>query len=280
MNASAFFTDSAPPLSDVYELSPLGEMEVRNGRTRASARELDMLVRFDGLLTLDQVWAGMAGTAPELEAVFGSLKRAGWLRRKEDDRFEQELQAQLDQLSGSEQAAVDASERSLRRKGYSVEIAREPTRALRTAPTALQAVIVEDEVVLARFIKTYLQLEGIESRTAGDRAAVLAMLNQPPVPDVILLDVQLPDADGFHILARLRAHKLFAHVPVIMLTGEATRGAVIRGIAGGASGYVTKPFEAEALMRAVRTCLGLTSVTPQALDPWAKPYTNGLNWQL
>jgi two-component system, OmpR family, response regulator len=67
----------------------------------------------------------------------------------------------------------------------------------------------------------------------------------------------LPDADGFDILLRVRQHPVLKDVPVIMLTGKATREAVLKGIAAGADGYITKPFEPHALLRAVRTVLGL-----------------------
>jgi two-component system OmpR family response regulator len=279
MNTSAFFIDSVLPLPEAFRLSALGERELHNGRTRASTRELEMLVRFDGVLTLEQVCGGMTGTVQELEEVFLTLERRGWLERLESDTFERQLQAQLDQLSVSERAAVDAGEVSLRRQGYFVEIARERTQTPQPSTGPLCAVIVEDEPILARFVKTYLQLEGIESRIAGDRATVMATFSRPPVPNVILLDVHLPDADGFQILARLRAHRIFRNVPVIMLTGEATRAAVIRGIAGGADGYVTKPFEAEALMRAVSTCLGLRR-TADPQNPWTDAHTKALKWQL
>ena len=72
----------------------------------------------------------------------------------------------------------------------------------------------------------------------------------------MLLDVQLPDLDGFDVLSRIRQHPLLKTVPVIMLTGEATRGAVLKGIHGGADGYVTKPFQIDVVMKAVKTVLG------------------------
>ena len=62
---------------------------------------------------------------------------------------------------------------------------------------------------------------------------------------------------GYYVLLRLRQHPALKNVPVIMLTGKATREAVLKGLAGGADGYVTKPFEADALMHVVRTVLGL-----------------------
>jgi DNA-binding response OmpR family regulator len=94
------------------------------------------------------------------------------------------------------------------------------------------------------------------TRVAGNRQQVLDEFRKPPVPDLVLLDVVLPDINGFEVLASLRRHPSFRQVPVIMLTGKATREAVLQGLAGGADGYVTKPFEPEALMNAVHTVLG------------------------
>jgi CheY-like chemotaxis protein len=113
-----------------------------------------------------------------------------------------------------------------------------------------------------------LRRTGYFVRLAANRAEVSAQLSKPQVPDVVLLDVMLPDADGFDILRRIRKHPALREVPVIMLTGMATRGDVIRGMQGGADGYVTKPFEAEALMRALRTVLGLAAPPAKSADPW------------
>lgn len=275
----SFFLDSVAPHAAAYQLTTLGKRELHQGNTRASASELEMLVRLDGGLTLDQVRAGMRVTGEQFEASFHALQRAGWIRPRESDRFERELDAQLARLRGSDEALAEAGEVSLRRQGFFVQIARERAGRKRTTEGPLQAVIIEDEPVLGRFIKTYLLLDGIESRIAGDRSAVVAILSSLPVPDVILLDVHLPDADGFQILSRLRAHAVLKHVPVIMLTADASRQSVIRGIAGGADGYVTKPFEAEALARAVRTCLGLGGDTGGTPEPWTNRDATPLKWQ-
>ena len=118
-----------------------------------------------------------------------------------------------------------------------------------------------------------LTLFGVEAE-----AEVVAEFRKPPIPDLILLGVMLPDADGFDILLRLRQHPALKNVPVIMLTGKSTREDVIKGLASGADGYVTKPFEADALMRAVRTVVGLPeepAASGNSKDPWvnkdAKP---------
>src|SRR5690606_37631433 len=98
--------------------------------------------------------------------------------------------------------------------------------------------------------------DGFQVRVAANRQDALGELRKPPLPDLVLLDVMLPDVNGFDILASLRKHPAYERVPVMMITGKATREAVLKGMALGANGYMTKPFEPEALMKAVRTVLG------------------------
>ena len=110
---------------------------------------------------------------------------------------------------------------------------------------------------LSKLLKTFLALEGFVTRTAMKREEVLNEFRSPPVPDLVLLDVMLPDADGFEILAAMQRHPVLKTVPVIMLTAKATRESVQRGIVGGADGYITKPFEVDVLMAAVKVVLGM-----------------------
>ena len=92
---------------------------------------------------------------------------------------------------------------------------------------------------------------------SANREQVLAGLRKLPLPDVIILDVMLPDANGFDILQRLKAHPALKAVPVIMLTADAARESVMRGLAGGADGYITKPFERAMLLDGVKAVLGI-----------------------
>ena len=85
----------------------------------------------------------------------------------------------------------------------------------------------------------------------------MARLRTPPAPDLVILDVGLPDINGFDVLQRLKAHPVLKAVPVILLTAEATRESVMRGLVLGADAYITKPFERSALRDGVRAVLGL-----------------------
>ena len=259
-------------MNEVYALTPQGEQELRGSVTSLSSAQLEFLVRVDGIEPLSQIHAGMpALDAPAFSLLVSELRARRLLALAVVDPMAFQLQTNLDRLTFPASAAsADSGAASLRRSGFYVEIARAPPVARARAPgEVLNAVVIEDEPTLARFIQTYLAFEGFHVRLACNRAEIVAELSKLPVPDLILLDVLLPDADGFDILARVRQHKVLHNVPVVMLTGKATREAVLRGMAGGADGYVTKPFEADSLLRVVRTVVGLLPPAVPVQDPWA-----------
>lgn len=254
---------------ETYALTPLGESELRGSSTRLTTAQIDVLVRLDGVLTLEQLVAGMS---PEQRGTFASVLRdlrdQRLVRRVEADPFTLQWNADVAQLTRAVgHAEVDAGLSSLQRAGFYVQIARGPQAARRPRPGGRMTVIViEDDAALASFTSTLLSLSGFDVRQAGTREQVVAEIRRPPIPDLILLDVVLPDTDGFDILKRVRQHPQLKDVPVIMLTGKATREAVLKGMTGGADGYITKPFEPDALLRAIRTVLGF----PEPADgaPW------------
>lgn len=263
--------------NEAYALTPRGENELRGGLTTLSPAQIELLVRIDGILTFAQIKAAMPEIPIEdFKSTFNKLLDSGLLSVAEADPFAEQFQFRPNKMALSRaEAEADSGAVSLKKSGYYVSIARQRGPARRLAPGEVRtAIVVDDEPMLAKFIQSYLSFEGFVVRVAGNRAEIVAEIRKLPIPDLILLDVMLPDADGFDILLRLRQHPALANVPVIMLTGKATREAVIKGLAGGADGYITKPFEVDALMRAVRTVVGLPA------DPTLSNYSNGLwaNW--
>jgi two-component system OmpR family response regulator len=244
----------------IFGLTAQGQDELRSGATTLGPRELELLVRVDGVLSVAHLRAGMPGlAAAEFNQALDFLQAKWLIAPVVLDTFSFGLQAGLDSLQSTQaNAEVDAGVRSLKRSGYFVRIARKPAHATPAKPAgaAKTAVVVEDDSHLAGFVSSYLGFEGFTTRIAGTRQEVLDEFRKPPVPDLVLLDVVLPDINGFEVLASLRRHPAFVYVPVIMLTGKATRESVLKGMSGGADGYVTKPFEPEALMNAVNTVLG------------------------
>ena len=93
---------------------------------------------------------------------------------------------------------------------------------------------------------------------AGNRDEILAALRKPPPPDLILLDVMLPDTDGFEVLTKVREVEALKTVPVIMATGKTSREAVLNGLRRGADGYITKPYDVDVLLKAAGTVLGVS----------------------
>ena len=94
-------------------------------------------------------------------------------------------------------------------------------------------------------------------RLATNREEIVAALRRRPVPDLALLDIRLPDADGFEVLARIRMHPILKEMPVVMMTALAARESVLTGLQLGADGYLTKPFKREVLLRVVDAVLGV-----------------------
>jgi signal transduction histidine kinase len=116
--------------------------------------------------------------------------------------------------------------------------------------------IVDDDAGVRGVLKELLILEGYQLAVAEngpealEKAADLA-------PDLILLDVMMPDMDGFEVCQRLRADPLLGDVPVIMLTALDDSDSRLRGIQAGADDFVSKPFEYVELQARVRTILRL-----------------------
>jgi two-component system, cell cycle response regulator len=112
--------------------------------------------------------------------------------------------------------------------------------------------IVDDSLVLRSMLHELLQQAGYRLLLAatGAEALELAALN---LPDLILLDVVLPDLDGFEVCRRLRAHPHLAHVPIMMLTALDDRDSRLAGIRAGADDFISKPFDQIELGARVRT---------------------------
>jgi DNA-binding response OmpR family regulator len=111
-----------------------------------------------------------------------------------------------------------------------------------------RALVVEDEVPLARLVVRYLEREGFEVSTCedGERAV---QLTREQDPEVIVLDLMLPGVDGIEACRRIRG---FSDAYIVMLTARAEEADKIVGLSTGADDYVTKPFSPGELMARVR----------------------------
>jgi two-component system, OmpR family, response regulator len=122
----------------------------------------------------------------------------------------------------------------------------------------INVLVVDDEAVLAEMVSMALRYEGWNIATASDgSAAIAAARNQRP--DVVVLDVMLPDMSGLDVLHKLREEH--PQLPVLLLTAKDAVEDRIAGLTAGGDDYVTKPFSIEEVVLRLRALLRRTGVT-------------------
>lgn len=115
--------------------------------------------------------------------------------------------------------------------------------------------IVEDEESLLKLESILLTTKGylVQGATTG-LAALEAVAEEPP--DLILLDVMLPELDGFEVCRRIKGDAKTRHIPVVLLTAKKTPEDMARGDEVGADQYITKPFKSNMIMDIIAKLIG------------------------
>jgi CheY-like chemotaxis protein len=114
--------------------------------------------------------------------------------------------------------------------------------------------LVEDDPDLLRFAQVTLRLGGYRAVTATDGETALALAKKAR-PHLMVLDLRLPELDGWQVLAALRAEPKTARLPVLVLTASAGPADRERALAAGVADYLVKPVSADALLAAVERAL-------------------------
>jgi CheY-like chemotaxis protein len=123
--------------------------------------------------------------------------------------------------------------------------------ALKKPPAQTSILLVEDDPDQMALAELRLTMAGYKVRSV-DRAKVLSRsLREEARPDLLLLDVLLPDGDGFDILAQLRGRPDFATLPIVLLTVKAELAHIRKGLELGADGYITKPYSKNQLAEVI-----------------------------
>ncbi len=121
-------------------------------------------------------------------------------------------------------------------------------------PNPNRVLVIDDSEPIRKLVVTRLKREGLEIVGEADGQRGLARAIASP-PDLILLDIDLPDVDGFEVCRQLKEHPATRDVPIIFLTGTTSTEAKVRGLDMGAVDYVTKPFDQVELRARVRAAL-------------------------
>ncbi len=117
-----------------------------------------------------------------------------------------------------------------------------------------QILIVEDDLDLAEMLNAYFRVQGYEVQTAAWGEEAVRMTQESP-PDLVVLDIRLPDIDGYEVCRRLRTHRRTQDVPIIFLTEKRDRVDKLSGLELGVVDYITKPFDIQELRLRVRNAL-------------------------
>ena len=216
------------------------------------------LVKKLGKVSLDQVLAAR-----------DKLVASGYIEISQDGREDADLdfatlmgrpvkEPTLPQKREAEQTTISGMRR-LRQSGYFVNILSRPGGRIPPRSGENYSVLIldgdrSDVLVMARA----LALAQFDVRSASTAADIMAELGRPP-PDVIVMDLVLPELVGLEVLAKTREHFKLRSVPVIVVTAEAAQEDVISALVYGANGYMTKPVQPEALLEAVKMILGIAA---------------------
>jgi DNA-binding response OmpR family regulator len=114
--------------------------------------------------------------------------------------------------------------------------------------------IVDDEEDVLDLLQLVFETSGFEVRRAATGKSAVSIAYEEP-PDVVLLDVMMPEMDGWQVLRTLKGDERTRNVPVVMLSARAERRDKMIGLQEGAEGYIAKPFSPAEVVREVQSFL-------------------------
>lgn len=115
--------------------------------------------------------------------------------------------------------------------------------------------VVDDDEGLQKLVTTLLERAGMDHVSALNATQAAQTLKQGPLPDLILLDLMLPDVSGIEFLTQMRSRQTFDNIPVVILSALADPDQIREGLNAGADRYLTKPYIANNLITTVQDVL-------------------------
>ncbi len=237
--------DVAVP-SDYRRLLALIEGDTHSAVIRGSLRHYPDPLLVDWLAELEEI--GYLSSEPaeitqDLDFTALLRSRPGARRGMQEDKPRIEQQAQ-------------AAGKALEHQGVFLSPDRLKNRApIAKKPGEIVVLIVEDDPDQAALADLRVSMGGYQVRLARDCKELVEEIRTRAPPNAVLLDILLPDGNGFDVLASMRRHPKLALLPVVMLTALAEPEDVRRGLALGADGYITKPYSKKILTDTIRSVL-------------------------
>lgn len=115
--------------------------------------------------------------------------------------------------------------------------------------------VIDDEPAVQEVIRLILERWGYQLIPALNVATAVEKLRQKPLPDLVLLDLMLPDVDGLELLRQMRETKVFDALPIIIVSALADADQIRKGLEMGADRYITKPAMSHNLLKTVQEVL-------------------------
>lgn len=246
----------------IYRLTTTGRQawETQDAAVPADYRRLLWLMDF----------YGHAGLMRTMLASYPASMLEEWLTEMEElglieqvppgTQAEQDFALPRDSTVGLNQARLreeaGAASKALTQAGAYVALDRlRRRRGIAKAPAETQILIVEDDPDQLALADLRMTMSGYQVRVASSVNGFLQSMFDDGAPDLLLLDIGLPDGDGFEVLARMRRHKVLYDLPIVLLTAKNDPADIGKGLALGADGYVTKPYTKSILADVVRQVL-------------------------
>jgi CheY-like chemotaxis protein len=121
--------------------------------------------------------------------------------------------------------------------------------------TGRKVLVVDDDMRTVYALSAMLRGKGSEVRVADTGKAALALLQESPDVDAVLMDIMMPEMDGYEAMRRIRADGRFAKLPIVALTAKAMKGDEDKCMAAGADAYLSKPIDADRLLATLHSYL-------------------------
>jgi len=115
----------------------------------------------------------------------------------------------------------------------------------------LRILVVDDDPALQKLVVTLLQRADFEPISATTATEAAQVLKSPQLPDLVVLDLMLPEISGIEFLKQIRSKRVFDQLPVIILSALADPAQIREGLAAGADRYLTKPYLANNLIKTI-----------------------------
>ena len=122
---------------------------------------------------------------------------------------------------------------------------------------AEEIVVIDDDLMSLKLTRRIFEKAGMRGAYFSSGSEALEYFKSAPCPDIILLDVYMPEVNGFAVLKQLKEDPIYGQVPVVFLTGDEDIRTETAGLHAGAADFIRKPFAAEILIKRVRNIIEL-----------------------